>query len=106
MQVEKESKSVGLEKKDAINWARWRVGVREIAAGVNPATPVYGDKPGSKLDWLIWSFSKSKKVIVTNCLVFFVNILVIFMVHVHIKIIILVVINYTDNNMSTLSFKK
>ena len=28
----------------------WRVGVREIAAGVNPATPVYGDKPGSKLD--------------------------------------------------------
>ena len=35
MQVEKESK---------------RVGVREMAAGVNPATPVYGDKPGSKLD--------------------------------------------------------
>ena len=36
MQVEKESKSVGLEKKDAMNRARWRVGVREIAAGVNP----------------------------------------------------------------------
>ena len=35
---------------DAMNRARWRVGVREIAAGVNPATPVYGDKPGSKLD--------------------------------------------------------
>ena len=50
-QVEKESKSVSLEKKDATNRARWRVGVREIAAGVNPATPVYGDKPGSKLDW-------------------------------------------------------
>ena len=49
-QVEKESKSVGLEKKDAMNRARWRVGVRELAAGVNPATPVYGDKPGSKLD--------------------------------------------------------
>ena len=49
-QVEKESKSVGLEKKDAMNRARWRVGVREIAAGVNPVTPVYGDKPGSKLD--------------------------------------------------------
>ena len=49
-QVEKESKSVGLEKKEAMNQARWRVGVREIAAGVNPATPVYGDKPGSKLD--------------------------------------------------------
>ena len=47
-QVEKESKSVGLEKKDAMNRERWRMGVREIAAGVNPATPVYGDKPGSK----------------------------------------------------------
>ena len=31
MQVEKESKSVGLEKKDAMNRARWRV---------------YGDKRG------------------------------------------------------------
>ena len=30
-QAEKESKSVGLEKKDAMNWARWRVGVRKIA---------------------------------------------------------------------------
>ena len=49
-QVEKESKSVGLEKKDAMNRARWKVGVREIAAGVNLATPVYGDKLGSKLD--------------------------------------------------------
>ena len=43
MQVEKESKSVGLDKKDAMNRARWRV-------GVNPATPIYRDKPGSKLD--------------------------------------------------------
>ena len=34
MQVEKESKSVGLEQKDAMNRARWRVGVREIAAKV------------------------------------------------------------------------
>ena len=49
MQVEKESKSVCLEKKDAMNRVRWRVGVREIAAGVNPATPVSGNKPGSKL---------------------------------------------------------
>ena len=47
-QVEKES--VGLEKKDAINQARWRVGVREIAAGVIPATSVYGYKTRSKLD--------------------------------------------------------
>ena len=30
-QVEKESKSVDLEKKDAMNRARWRVGVRKIA---------------------------------------------------------------------------
>ena len=44
-QVEKESRSVGLEKNDFMNRARWRVGVREIAAG-----PVYGDKSGSKLD--------------------------------------------------------
>ena len=44
MQVEKESKSVGLEKKDAMNRVRWRVAVREIAAGVDPATPVDGDK--------------------------------------------------------------
>ena len=49
-QVEKESKSVGLEKKDAMKRARWRVGVREIAARVYLVTPVYGDKPGSKLD--------------------------------------------------------
>ena len=49
MQVEKESKSIGLEKKDTMNQAKWRMEVREIAAGVNPATPVHGDKPGSKL---------------------------------------------------------
>ena len=48
MQVEKESKSVGLEKK-----ARWRVGVREIAAGVNPATPVYGDRTRIKIGLMI-----------------------------------------------------
>ena len=29
--MEKESKSVGLEKKDAMNRARWRVGVIKIA---------------------------------------------------------------------------
>ena len=47
---EEERERVGSEKKDAMNRARWRVGVREIAAGVNPGTPVYGDKRGSKLD--------------------------------------------------------
>ena len=31
IQVEKKSKSVGLEKKDAMNEAKWRVGVRKIA---------------------------------------------------------------------------
>ena len=30
MQVEKESKSVGLEKKDAMNRARWRLGVAKV----------------------------------------------------------------------------
>ena len=34
MQVEKESKSDGLEKKDARNRARWTLGVGEIAAKV------------------------------------------------------------------------
>ena len=32
MQVEKESRSVGLKKEDALNRARWKVGVGEIAA--------------------------------------------------------------------------
>jgi len=49
MQVEKESKSVGLEKNDAMNQVRCRVGVREIAAVVNLATPAYRDKARSKL---------------------------------------------------------
>ena len=34
MQVEKESKSDGLEKEDAMSQARWRVGVGEIAVRV------------------------------------------------------------------------
>ena len=34
MQVEKESKSVDLEKGDAMNGARWKVGVGEIAVRV------------------------------------------------------------------------
>ena len=34
MQVEKESNSVGLEKEDAMNRAKWRVGVVEIAVRV------------------------------------------------------------------------
>mgnify|MGYP001795752800 CR=1 FL=1 len=52
MQVEKDSKSVGLKKEDALNRAKWRVGVGDIAArvGVNPATPIYEDKPRSKLE--------------------------------------------------------
>ena len=33
-QVVKESKSVGLEKKDAMNRSRWRVGVGKIAVRV------------------------------------------------------------------------
>ena len=34
MQVEKESRSVGLDKEDAMNQARWRVEVGEIAVRV------------------------------------------------------------------------
>ena len=34
MQVEKESKSVGLEKEDGMNRARWRAGAGEIAVRV------------------------------------------------------------------------
>ena len=34
MQVEKESRGVGLKKEDALNRARWRVGVGKIAARV------------------------------------------------------------------------
>ena len=34
IQVEKESKSVGFEKEDALNRGRWRVGVGEIAVRV------------------------------------------------------------------------
>ena len=34
MQVEKESRNVGLKKEDVLNQARWRVGVGEIAARV------------------------------------------------------------------------
>ena len=33
-QVEKESESVGLEREDALNQVRWRVGVGEIAVRV------------------------------------------------------------------------
>ena len=52
LNVEMESKSVGLEKEDAMNQARWRVGVGEISvlSGVNPPNLIYRDKPGSKLD--------------------------------------------------------
>ena len=39
LQVEKESKSVGLKKEDAMNRARWRVGVGEIAARVGYIWP-------------------------------------------------------------------
>ena len=51
MQVEKESKSVGVEKGDAMNRARWRVedGDNSCQKGLNPATPVYGDKLGLKI---------------------------------------------------------
>ena len=39
--VEKESNSVGLEKEDALNRARWRVGVGEIAVRVGKSSHPY-----------------------------------------------------------------
>ena len=39
MEMEKESKSVGLEKEDALNRARWRVGVGEITVRVEQIRP-------------------------------------------------------------------
>ena len=78
MQVEKDSKSNGLEKKDAMNQARWRMGVKEISAGVNPATPVHRNKPGSKLVWWFWWLSLySSSLLPTtmgaSCALFFAN---------------------------------
>ena len=46
-QVEKESKSVGLEKEELSEMER---GIDHCQSGVNLATPVYRDKPRSKLD--------------------------------------------------------
>ena len=37
--MEKESKSVGLQKEDALNWTRWRVEVGEIAVRVGEIWP-------------------------------------------------------------------
>ena len=51
MQVQKESKSIGLEKKDVMNRARQRMGVREIAAGVTLATLFTGIKPDHNNYW-------------------------------------------------------
>ena len=78
MQVEKDSKSNVLEKKDAMNQARWRMGVREIAAGVNPATPVHRNKPGSKLVWWFWWLSLYSSSLLSttmgaSCALFFAN---------------------------------
>ena len=40
-QVEKKSKSVGLEKEDALNRVRWRVGVGEIAVRVGKSSHIH-----------------------------------------------------------------
>ena len=56
-QVEEEIKTVGLKGEDAWDQGKWRNGVRVICERrvdkvhkVNPATPVNGDKTGSKLE--------------------------------------------------------
>ena len=45
--MENESKSVGLEKEDAMNQVRWRVGIGEIAVrvGYTCPPPFMGIKP-------------------------------------------------------------
>ena len=55
MQVEKESKSAGLEMEDALNQrdGEWEV-ERLLLEWGKYGHPCYGDKPGSKLDWW-WS---------------------------------------------------
>ena len=56
MQVEKENKSVGLEKEDALNRARWRVRVGEIAVrlGLIRSPPFMGVNPDQNWidDWI------------------------------------------------------
>ena len=63
MQVEKESKSVGLEKKGCHELSKMESGSwRDCCqSGVNLATPVYEDKPGSKLDWIGLSCKAGKQ---------------------------------------------
>ena len=39
---------------------------RLLLSGVNPAIPVYGDKPGSKLDWLIDDWYEFDSIIFWN----------------------------------------
>ena len=53
-QVEKESKSVGLEKEDAMNQARWRMGVGEIAVRPLPFTGINPDQ--NWIDWLTFAY--------------------------------------------------
>ena len=48
-QVEEEIRKVGLRREDAPNRARWRESDCHRSE-VNPATPVFGDKPGLKLE--------------------------------------------------------
>mgnify|MGYP001793019552 CR=1 FL=1 len=53
MQVEKESKSVGLEKEDALNRARWRVGVGEIAVRVGLIWPPQFTEIKQDQNWMM-----------------------------------------------------
>ena len=57
-QVKKENKSVGLEKKDAMNRARWRVGVGEIApkVGLIRPPPFTGINPDQ--NWMMMIIQK------------------------------------------------
>ena len=52
MQVEKESKSVGFGEGGCHESSEMESGSWKNCCGVNPATPIYGDKPGSKIGFI------------------------------------------------------
>ena len=62
MQVEKESKSVGLEKEDALNRARWRVGVGEIAVRMGEIWPPLFTGINPDQNWMIMKVNFIKMI--------------------------------------------
>ena len=59
LQVQKESKSVGLKKEDAKNRARWRVGVGEIAGRDRKSTRL--NSSHANISYAVFCLKKKKK---------------------------------------------